>query len=109
MGEAWRETTVVVMTEFGRTVRPNGTGGTDHGTAGAGLILGPSVSRSAVVADWPGLHERALFEGRDVRPTLDTRSVLKAAVGAAFDLTVSQMHRIFPGSDDVVPLADVMR
>ena len=78
MGAAWANTTVVVMTEFGRTARPNGTRGTDHGTAGAGFVIGPKVARSAV-ADWPGLGDRALFEGRDLKPTLDTRAVLKAA------------------------------
>ena len=79
MGDEWANTTVVVMTEFGRTARPNGTQGTDHGTAGAGFVIGPNVARSAVISDWPGLAERSLFESRDLRPTLDTRSVLKGA------------------------------
>ena len=80
MGAAWSNTTVVVMTEFGRTARPNGTRGTDHGTAGAGFVIGPQVARSTVHSDWPGLGDRALFEGRDLKPTLDTRAVLKAAI-----------------------------
>ena len=101
MGAAWEDTTVVVMTEFGRTARPNGTRGTDHGTAGAGFVIGPNVARSAVHADWPGLADRALFEGRDVRPTLDTRAVLKAAIASAFDLTHAQADRVFPGSSAV--------
>jgi uncharacterized protein (DUF1501 family) len=101
MGPAWATTTVVVMTEFGRTARPNGTRGTDHGTAGAGFIIGPGVARSAVHADWPGLGDRALFEGRDLNPTLDTRAVLKAAIAATFDLTPAQADRVFPGSADV--------
>ena len=54
MGPAWQNTTVVVMTEFGRTARPNGTRGTDHGTAGAGFVLGTRVGTAHVVADWPG-------------------------------------------------------
>ncbi len=101
MGSAWANTTVVVMTEFGRTARANGTRGTDHGTAGAGFVLGPKVARSTVHADWPGLADRALFEGRDLKPTLDTRAVLKAAVSAAFDLTPAQADRVFPGSSAV--------
>ena len=60
MESAWSDTTVVVMTEFGRTARPNGTRGTDHGTAGAGFLIGPKVARSALVADWPGLGDGAL-------------------------------------------------
>ncbi|MCC6162274.1 MAG: DUF1501 domain-containing protein [Acidobacteria bacterium] len=98
MGAAWNDTTVVVMTEFGRTARLNGTRGTDHGTAGAGFMLGPRVARSVVLADWPGLSGRALFEGRDLKPTLDTRAVLKAAIAGTLDLTPAQADRVFPSS-----------
>ncbi len=108
MEAAWADTTVVVMTEFGRTARPNGTRGTDHGTAGAGFVLGPRVARSAVVADWPGLADHALFEGRDLRPTLDTRAVLKGVVTGAFDLTAAQADRVFPGSAGVRGRTDLM-
>jgi len=109
MQSAWSNTTVVVMTEFGRTARPNGTRGTDHGTAGAGFVMGPTVARSAVLSDWPGLDDRSLFEGRDLRPTLDTRAVLKAAIAGTFDLTPAQAARVFPGSDAVRGAYDVMR
>jgi len=98
MGSAWPGTTVVVMTEFGRTARPNGTRGTDHGTAGAGVVLGSRLARATVLADWPGLSQGALFEGRDLKPTTDTRAVLKAAIAATFDLTAPQIDRVFPGS-----------
>jgi uncharacterized protein (DUF1501 family) len=98
MGTAWQNTTLVVMTEFGRTARPNGTRGTDHGTAGAGFVLGPRLAKSAIVADWPGLSSNALFEGRDLTPTLDTRAVLKSAIAGAFDLTPAQLDRVFPNS-----------
>jgi uncharacterized protein (DUF1501 family) len=108
MGPAWSNTTMVVMTEFGRTARANGTRGTDHGTAGAGFIVGPRVARSRVFADWPGLDERALFDGRDLKPTLDTRAVLKAAIAATFDLTPAQADRVFPGSNAVPGLYELM-
>jgi uncharacterized protein (DUF1501 family) len=101
MGPAWPNTTVVVMTEFGRTARPNGTRGTDHGTAGAGFVLGTRVAKARVVADWPGLSPKALFEGRDLEPTLDTRGVLKAALEGTFDLTAAQLERVFPRSATV--------
>ena len=101
MGPAWANTTVVVMTEFGRTARPNGTRGTDHGTAGAGFVIGPTVARSAVFADWPGLSDSSLFEGRDLKPTLDTRAVLKAAIAGTFDLTPAQADRVFLSSGNV--------
>lgn len=103
MGAAWPGTTVVIMTEFGRTARPNGTRGTDHGTAGAGFILGTRVGRARVLTDWPGLGASALYEGRDLKPTLDTRAVLKAAIGATFDLTAPQQERVFPDSSGVRP------
>jgi uncharacterized protein (DUF1501 family) len=98
MGAAWADTTVVVMTEFGRTARPNGTRGTDHGTGGAGFVIGPKVARSQVVSDWPGLGERALFEGRDLAGTVDTRAVLRSVLEGGFDLTAGQVERVLPGS-----------
>jgi len=109
MGEAWEGTTVVVMTEFGRTARPNGTGGTDHGTAGAGFVLGSRIARSQVVADWPGLADRQLFEQRDLAPTLDTRAVLKGVLAGTFDLTAAQADRVFPDSAGVRGMWELMR
>ncbi len=109
MGPAWAETTLVVMTEFGRTAHPNGTGGTDHGTAGAGFVVGPNLARSTVLSDWPGLGEKQLYEGRDLRPTLDTRAVLKGVVGAVFDLTPDQAIQVFPGSEHITGVASLFR
>ena len=108
MGTAWQNTTVVVMTEFGRTARPNGTRGTDHGTAGAGFVLGPRLAKSTIVTDWPGLSSSALFEGRDLKPTLDTRAVLKTAIAGAFDLTPAQLDRVFPNSSAARAVSGLM-
>lgn len=108
MGPDWADTTVVIMTEFGRTARPNGTDGTDHGTAGAGFVIGPNVSGSRVLSDWPGLAEGSLYESRDLRPTLDTRAVLKGVIAGVFDLTAGQVNRVFPGSAGVRGIWDVM-
>jgi uncharacterized protein (DUF1501 family) len=108
MGPAWSNTTVVVMTEFGRTARPNGTRGTDHGTAGAGFLIGPGVARAAAFSDWPGLDDASLFERRDLKPTLDVRAVLKAAIGGTFDLSRPQLDRVFPNSPDVRAVFDLM-
>src|SRR5581483_7903829 len=77
LGPAWRETAILLVTEFGRTAAVNGTRGTDHGTATAAFLLSGAVRGGRVISDWPGLSERALFEGRDLAPTLDLRSVLK--------------------------------
>ncbi|HEX6306634.1 MAG TPA: DUF1501 domain-containing protein [Longimicrobiales bacterium] len=109
MESAWSDTTVVVMTEFGRTARPNGTRGTDHGTAGAGFVIGRRVARSMVLSDWPGLAPTALYEGRDLRPTLDTRAVLKGAIAGTFDLTGTQAERVFPDSAGTRGLYEMMR
>lgn len=98
MGAAWAETMVVVATEFGRTARLNGTNGTDHGTAGAALIIGGAVRGGRVIADWPGLGENQLFEARDLAPTIALESVLAGAVAEHLRLDPAvAMARLFPG------------
>ncbi len=80
MGPAWNETVVAVMTEFGRTARINGTDGTDHGTATIALLAGGAVKGGRVIADWPGLKEADLRDGRDLKPTTDLRAILKGVL-----------------------------
>jgi uncharacterized protein (DUF1501 family) len=80
MGSAWKETVVIVVTEFGRTARINGTEGTDHGTGTVALALGGRINGGRVLADWPGLSEASLYEGRDLKPTLDLRALLKGVL-----------------------------
>lgn len=80
MGDAWRDTVVAVVTEFGRTARINGTDGTDHGTATVALLAGGALKGGRVVADWPGLAANKLYEGRDLRPTTDLRAVMKGVL-----------------------------
>jgi uncharacterized protein (DUF1501 family) len=77
LGVHWKETALVVVTEFGRTARVNGTGGTDHGTASALILAGGALKPGGLVGDWPGLSGARLFEGRDLAPTLDVRSIFK--------------------------------
>src|SRR5216684_3945339 len=77
MKDAWRQTVVVVVTEFGRTARINGTDGTDHGTATVVLLAGGALKGGRVVADWPGLKDANLYQNRDLKPTTDLRAVLK--------------------------------
>ena len=69
----------LVATEFGRTVAANGTGGTDHGTATAAIVLGGSVKGGRVLSDWPGLAPSNLFENRDLRPTLAINALISGA------------------------------
>src|SRR5207302_4226952 len=80
MGPAWRETVVVLVTEFGRTARINGTDGTDHGTATIALLAGGALKGGRVIADWPGLKAASLHDGRDLKPTTDLRAVLKGVL-----------------------------
>src|SRR5262245_59895438 len=74
LAPVWRDTAVLVATEFGRTAATNGTRGTDHGTGAAAFLLGGAVAGGRVVADWPGLGARSLYEGRDLKPTTDLRA-----------------------------------
>jgi uncharacterized protein (DUF1501 family) len=89
-----RDLLVVVMTEFGRTVRPNGSGGSDHGHGGALLVAGPRV-RGGVHGDWPGLAPERLFEGRDLPVTTDYRNVLHEVLRA--HLGAPPPETVFPG------------
>src|SRR5579859_2563442 len=80
LGERWRDTVVVVATEFGRTARINGTEGTDHGTGTVALLAGGAVKGGRVIAEWPGLKPANLYEGRDLAPTTDLRAILKGVL-----------------------------
>ena len=104
VGAGWRDTAVLVVTEFGRTVAVNGTRGTDHGTGACALLAGGAVAGGRVVADWPGLAERDLYEARDLRPTTDLRSIFK---GVLRDHLGADEHAlataVFPDSASVPP------
>lgn len=78
--DVWRDTVVVVATEFGRTARINGTDGTDHGTASTALLLGGAIRPGGIIGDWPTLAENRLFENRDTAPTMDIRSLFKGVL-----------------------------
>lgn len=101
-GERWKDTVLVFVTEFGRTARVNGTSGTDHGTATVALLVGGAVNGGRVVADWPGLKEAQLYEGRDLAPTTDLRGVLKGVVADLYGITPQVLSNIvFPGTSSI--------
>jgi uncharacterized protein (DUF1501 family) len=105
LGAHWSATTVLVVTEFGRTVAVNGTRGTDHGTAGCAFVAGGAVAGGRVLVDWPGLGSRDLHEGRDLRATTDLRSLFKAVLHERFGVSEAALARsVFPASDSVEPL-----
>jgi len=86
LGDAWDRSIILTLTEFGRTVKENGTWGTDHGWGSAGLLAGGAIKKSRVISQWPGLAERDLFEKRDLMSTIDYRSVCAACVENALGL-----------------------
>jgi uncharacterized protein (DUF1501 family) len=99
LGPHWANTLVLVVTEFGRTVRVNGTGGTDHGTAGLAMLAGGAVNGGRVIADWPGTRPQDLLDGRDLKPTRDVRALMLGAVTAQFGLDPDKAARaLFPGA-----------
>jgi len=99
LGSSWRDTVVVIATEFGRTVAVNGSRGTDHGTASCALLLGGAVQGGRVLGEWPGLSAGSLYQGRDLRPTTDLRALLKGVL----------QTRVFPDSRQVRPLQGLIR
>ncbi len=97
LGAVWDTTTVVAVTEFGRTVRMNGSRGSDHGTGGAMLMAGGAVKGGQVYGDWPGLRSRDLYQDRDLMPTADIREYLAIAIRDLFGLEPSQLEKlVFP-------------
>jgi uncharacterized protein (DUF1501 family) len=105
LGERWRDTIVVVATEFGRTARINGTEGTDHGTGTIALLAGGAVKGGRVIADWPGLKPASLYEGRDLAPTTDLRAVIKGVLRDHLGLGERVLaETVFPGSAPAKPM-----
>ena len=102
LGAEWRQTAVLVMTEFGRTVRVNGTKGTDHGTGTVAFVLGGAVAGGRIVADWPGLGAGKLLEDRDLQPTKD---LLAQHLG----LDAPALAKVFPGSETAQPVGGLVR
>jgi uncharacterized protein (DUF1501 family) len=102
LGPSWNDTLVLVVTEFGRTARVNGTMGTDHGTASTALLLGGAVRRGGLIGDWPTLGQSALFENRDTAPTLDMRGLFKGVLADHLAVDRAQLDTVvFPNSAQV--------
>jgi len=109
MGTAWKDTALIVVTEFGRTARVNGTAGTDHGTGSTALLLGGALKRGGIVGDWPTLAQGKLFEDRDTAPAVDMRSVFKGLLVEQFGIDRRDLDAtVFPGSADVAPVTGLV-
>jgi uncharacterized protein (DUF1501 family) len=110
LGPVWRQTAVLVATEFGRTAAINGTRGTDHGTGAAAFLLGGAVNGGRVIADWPGLARHRLYEGRDLAPTRDLRAVMKGVLRDHLGVPAAALDGpVFPDSGRVRPLDGLIR
>ncbi|HLY78676.1 MAG TPA: DUF1501 domain-containing protein, partial [Caulobacteraceae bacterium] len=109
LGPAWKDTIVLMVTEFGRTAHANGTGGTDHGTASTALVLGGALKPGGIVGDWPTLKQQALYENRDVTPTLDMRSLFKGVLAEHMGLDRGALdERVFPSSAVARPVTGLV-
>ena len=95
--DVWSKTTVLAMTEFGRTVRQNGSNGTDHGTGGIAIVAGGALRGGKVYGKWPGLREDQLFEDRDLAPTGDVREIAAAMLHSQFNISTGDLSsKVFP-------------
>jgi uncharacterized protein (DUF1501 family) len=108
-GPAWNDTLVVMATEFGRTARINGTGGTDHGTASTALVLGGALKKGGIIGDWPTLAQARLFENRDTAPTLDMRGLFKGVLRDHLGIDRAALDtKVFPDSAAVLPAGGIV-
>ncbi|MBZ9739471.1 MULTISPECIES: DUF1501 domain-containing protein [unclassified Mesorhizobium] len=109
LGERWKDTAIVAITEFGRTARINGTVGTDHGTGTVVLLAGGAIKGGRVIADWPGLKPAQLYQQRDLAPTSDVRAVLKGLLADQFGLSAAVLgDKVFPDSGVVKPMMNLI-
>jgi uncharacterized protein (DUF1501 family) len=110
LADAWPRTVVLLATEFGRTAAANGTRGTDHGTGSAAFLLGGAVAGGRVLGEWPGLSARALYAQRDLRPTLDLRSIMKSVLHDHLQIDSGALeHEVFPDSRAARYVAGLVR
>lgn len=105
----WKDTVVMVVTEFGRTAKVNGTVGTDHGTGTVAFLVGGAVKGGRMIVDWPGLKPEQLYEKRDLKPTTDIRAVAKGVVSDLFGLSGPVLaEKVFPGSGGIGAMAGLV-
>ena len=104
--EAFDNTLVVTLTEFGRTIKQNSSNGTEHGYGSAILMAGGLLKKAQVHTDWPGLKRKELFEGRDLNSTIDARSVYASAMSTVFDLDFNRIEKEVFFGDKLQNLTD---
>ena len=98
LGPAYRDTVIVVISEFGRTAHENGNRGTDHGHGNVMWVMGGPVKGGKIYGDWPGLDKDQLYEGRDLAVTTDFRSIIQTLLTGHMGLTQTQAALVLPGA-----------
>jgi len=104
--EAFNNSLIVTLTEFGRTIKQNSSNGTEHGYGSAVLMAGGLVKKAQVHADWPGLKRKELFEGRDLNSTIDARSIYASAMSTVFDLDFKNIQKDVFWGENLQNLSD---
>ena len=108
--DVWNKTVVVMATEFGRTVHPNGSGGTDHGTGGAAFLFGGAVAGGQVKAEWVGLSPNVLQDGRDQPARTDLRALFKGVLADHMNVPNGALENtVFPDSSSAAPIKGLIR
>ena len=106
MGDEFKNTLVLTLTEFGRTIKQNSSNGTEHGYGTAVLMSGGLVKKAQIHSDWPGLKKKELFEGRDLNSTIDARSIYASAMSTVFDLDFKRIQKDVFWGEDLQNLSD---
>ena len=104
--EAYKDTLILTVTEFGRTIAQNGGNGTEHGYGTALFMAGGLLKKSQVYSDWPGLKRKELYQGRDLNATIDARSVYASAMSTVFDLDFNRIQKEVFFGDKLQNLSD---
>ncbi len=110
LAAAWRQSVVLVVSEFGRTAAINGTKGTDHGAGGVVLLLGGAVAGGRMVSPWPGLETPQLYEARDLAVTTDVRGLFKGVLRDHLGIAEGHIEDVvFPNSRDARAIGGLIR
>ena len=104
--EAYNDTIILTVTEFGRTIKQNGGNGTEHGYGTAIFMAGGLLKKSQVHTDWPGLKRKEMYDGRDLNATIDARSVYASAMSTVFDLDFKRIQKDVFWGEDLQNLSD---
>jgi uncharacterized protein (DUF1501 family) len=106
LGTVFKDTLILTLTEFGRTIKQNGGNGTEHGYGTAVLMAGGLIKKSQVHGDWPGLKRKELFQGRDLNSTMDARSIYASAMSTVFDLDFKRIQKDVFWGENLQNLSD---